>query len=327
MSGSVAGADMKAYTAWNTKNNGTIDPNLTPAQIIGFGNYGDPSVEVALVDYGVYSGHPDFATSPAGDAGGPAILQGINYTGVGGAADTSDSSSDGHGTHMAGIIAARRVDSPNPLAKKVVGVAPRCKILPLKINTDTFSATQAENAIREVITRRNNNPAKRYVLCIGWTCGDNPQVRQAITDLWNNGNGRCAIVCAAGQVSGGGASTPSFPAKHPNAISVGAFVNNDTRWVDSNSGNNEAGEATIFAPGYNIRSTGKTNNWPDMNGTSMAAAFIAGAAALLWSRALIGNPNLTAAQIKDKIRTNTDPLGTTGFARHNLQEAAATITR
>jgi len=318
--------DIRAYTAWNTQSSGTINESLTHAQIKALGNYGHPDVVVALIDYGIGDttttyGHGDYQESPTGDGCYDALMTGANFTGVGGTS-TLDSSTDSHGTHMAGIIAARRVESYN-LYKKIVGIAPRCRILPLKINTATFDANQAVSAINFVRDAAVADTSKKYIICIGWECGDNSLIRQALTNAWNaTGNG-VLIVCAAGN---SGASSPVFPAKHPNSIPVGAFDQNDTKWSFSNYGNNEASNPTIFAPGVSIRSTIKGNTWGDMTGSSCAAAFIAGAAAAIWSRAKTNNIVLTNQNVKDKILQNTDPLsGSPGFVRHNLQEAFATI--
>jgi subtilisin family serine protease len=320
-----SGADMKVYQAWNRRADGSLVYTDPVANYEANGNYGDESVIVALIDYGVDTTHQDFTDTVHSPAINAIIDNGNqNFTGVGGTS-IEDSSADGHGTHLAGIIGARHLHSTSTV-RKVTGVVPFCKIMPLKINTDAVDYQQAVNAINYVITESINNQNRRYIICIGWQTGDNAQIRDALTDAYDNNN--IVIVCAAGNSN---ANAPVFPAKHPKAIAAGAFSCTDYKWNLSNYGSNEAGEAVVFAPGESIWSAVKTSlepDWDDKDGTSCAAAFLAGAAAALWSRDRritgAGNFTRTNQNIKDLIRTNilnTDD----GYPRHNLSAAMATI--
>lgn len=320
MAGSISGVDMNVYNAWNTGIGGPPPPigsDTVRTNYESYGNYGTSNVVIALIDYGVEDTHSDF--DPAGD---DAIISGgnQNFTGVGAITDISDSSLDSHGTHLAGIIAGRKINSTGYTTKRITGVAPMCKVMPLKINTETFDYQEAVNAIDYVID--NAVSTKRYIICIGWSTGDNAQIRAAITDAFDNHN--ILVVCAAGN---GNTGTPTFPAKHPRSIAAGAHTNSNVRRSNSNWGTNEAGEAVIFAPGQIIRSTIKGNTWADKDGTSCAAAFLAGAAGVLWSRDYKRNSNTftrTRLQIKTLIRNHTVAV-TGGFVRHNLQAAVASV--
>ena len=96
---------------------------------------------------------------------------------------------------------------------------------------------------------------------------------------------------------------PGYPGSFdlPNLISVAATDRLDALSISSNFG---ASTITMAAPGVGILSTTNGNTYSVMNGTSTAAPYVSGAAALL----LAANPNLTIAQLKGMLIFNGDPL-------------------
>lgn len=181
----------------------------------------------------------------------------------------------GHGTHVSGTVSAKH-NEENPDA--VQGVAPEATILPLKfidrMGGDVFTAIQAINYAvsmgAKVINASWGGP-----LC-------STTLRDRINDLFNE---NVLFISAAGNSSQDIDTVPSYPASHnlPSQITVGALGRFEEMADFSNYGNESV---HIFAPGQDIISTLPTyfgSMATCSNGTSMAAPFVAGAAALLWS--------------------------------------------
>jgi thermitase len=240
-------------------------------------------IVVAVIDTGVDYNHPDIAnnmwTNAAGNHG----------------RDVSDGDDDpldfhGHGSHCAGTIAATINN-----AIGVVGVAPRAKIMAVKIFPNAFDSVCAE-AIRFAV----DNGA--HVLSNSWgptaRKPSNPAVEDAIDFAIAKG---CVVVFAAGNSD----DDVQFysPANRPNVISVAATDINDQRAGFSNFGD----IITIAAPGVNILSLKmNTTLYTSMNGTSMACPHVAGMAALL----LAVTDQLTPDEVKTIIRDNADAIET-----------------
>ncbi len=318
------GPSMRVYEAWNVDINKQYQPGgISKENAENWGNLGDPNpantpnVIIAIIDSGVQTNHNDFLISTNGDTDAFITGENQNFSGSGGPTDISDADPNSHGTHMAGIVGARRCDQPVPPSnKKVVGVAPRCKILPLKVSINPAVVNQFVSAIQYVIDQAATN--KRYVICIGQELSDDSQLRTKISDAISN---NIVVVCAAGN---SGASSPVYPAKFPNVIAAGASDSTDSKWVNSNYGNTESGHPVIFAPGVNIRSTIQTDTWGYKDGTSCSAAFLSGAAALIQARnKKLGNSWLTPAGVRSRIINNYDLINGT-YRRHNLRNAFQT---
>lgn len=319
------GPSMKVYEAWNVDNNKQYQQGgITKQNAENWGNLGDPNpastpnVIIAIIDSGVQIDHNDFFLSTDGDTDAFITGGNQNFSGSGGPTNVSDEDTNSHGTHLAGIAGARRYDSTVPnTQKKVVGVAPRCKILPLKVSINPAVINQFVSAIQYVIDRVASD--KRYVICIGHKLSDDSQLRTKISEAISN---NIVVVCAAGNDD---ASSPVYPAKFPNVIAAGASDSNDSKWADSNYGNTESGHPVIFAPGVNILSTIKQQAWGNNGGTSCSAAFLSGAAALILTRnkALTGQW-LTPAGVRSRIINNYDLINGGAYRRHNLRKAFET---
>jgi len=228
---------------------------------------------------------------------------------------------DIHGTPCAGLVAAAGVGGG------AVGVAPGCRILPVKIfhADDLVLDEHLANAIRWAGRHAD-------ILSCSWSSGVSPDVELALEDAGLNRNGRgAAVFCAAGN----GYGTPvSFPARSPHAIAVGAATDRGERAGYSSCGPELAflapssggarGLLTTdvsqpglgFSPGLQTESFG---------GTSAAAALAAGVGALVLSV----DPELSRNELKELLIRTSDPIrgGVRLNAAAAVEEAVRTARR
>ena len=232
-------------------------------------------VIVAVVDSG--SGpHPDLAEN---------LLPGRSIIGTVESQDGRDIDASGHGTHVAGIIAAV---ANNGIGGS--GVAPNAKILPVQV-LDQAGQGDARDVAAGVRFAADNG-ARVINLSLGGAT-ESSSLTQAITYANDKG---VLVVAAAG--NGGAADKPKWPASLDLTLAVTAVdqANNATPF-------DQRGDyIDLSAPGANIVSTAK-GDYVTLSGTSMAAGFVAGAAALLFA----AEPRVTNAQVRDiLLRTATD---------------------
>jgi subtilisin family serine protease len=251
---------------------------------------GDPSVVVAVLDTGVDPQHPDLA---------PALLPGKNFVNL-----NDDSAPDGwrwegtlqpgpgaadevgHGTHVAGIIAAQ---IGNGLG--IAGIAPACRLLPVRVLARLVrleggavigAGTAADVAAG--IAWAVDQGAAVINLSLGF-----PEVtfaeREAIDHALAH---RCIPVAAIGNEWPDGAIM--FPAALPGVLAIGAVDRNRARARFSQT----ARHLALAAPGVDILSTVPGGGYTTQSGTSMATAFVSGVVALLRS----SNPALTPRQAR-----------------------------
>lgn len=259
------------------------------------------NVTVAVVDSG--SGpHPDLAQN---------LLPGRSIFGAVETQDGTDLDSGGHGTHVAGIIAAV---ANNGIGGS--GVAPNAKILPVQV-LDQAGQGDARDVASGVRFAADNG-AKVINLSLGGTT-ESPSLTQAIQYATEKGS---LVVAAAG--NGGASDRPKWPASLDLTLAVTAVdpSNNATSF-------DQRGDyIDLAAPGTSIISTAK-GDYLSLSGTSMAAGFVAGAAALLFA----ADSRITNTQVRDiLIRTATD-IGepgrdaTFGYGLVNMVAALAELQR
>jgi thermitase len=200
---------------------------------------GRPDILIAVLDTGV---------SSTSEALAGKVLESINFS-------KSDSAEDvnGHGTHIAGIIAA----SPDYMTG-ISGLAFQVSILNVKVANDdgTSSAAALADGIRWAVDRG----AK--VLNISITFNKPPRL---IEDAVNYAIDKNVVVVAA---AGNDFSTvTAYPAAYPAVIAVSAVAEGDVspRWA------NQGGWVDVSAPGVNIYSTLPDDRYAMRSGTSMAA--------------------------------------------------------
>ena len=251
-------------------------------------------VTVAVVDSGAKLDHPDlgpniwtnFGEVPGNGAdddrnGFVDDVHGVDVTTATPGQDLSDGA--GHGTHVAGIIAAAQ----NGLG--VVGVAPKAKIMVVKMLDAGLGGTTAGAAagIRYAVA----NGARIINLSLRGTAPD-PQLTEAIA-LAAQAN--VLVVAAAGNDSRDIDAQPVYPASIPaaNLVSVAATTPEDGRGLADFSNYGQL-NVQLAAPGDTILSASNSGGWIEESGTSMAAPMVTGVAALM----LAANPRLGAADLR-----------------------------
>ena len=215
-----------------------------------------------------------------------------------------------HGTHVAGIIGAAGNNSQG-----VAGVNWDVSLMPLKF-LDQYNrglTSDAILAINYATMMHTSYGVNIRVTNNSWgRSGDfSPNLRDAIRA---NGDADMLFVTAAGNgnVLGRGVDNDVvafYPASYdlPNILSVAATDYNDQLATFSNYGRLSV---DLAAPGVGILSTephdaaNPQGNYAWRNGTSMAAPFVTGVAALLWSRL----PDATADEVRQAILSGVDPL-------------------
>jgi subtilisin family serine protease/subtilase family serine protease len=254
---------------------------------------GNSTVTVAVIDSGVDYTHPDLAPNYAG---------GADFVFLDG--DPMDD--NGHGTHVAGTIAAamNNLTGTPPRPEGVVGVAPHARIRAYKVCR--ADGTCDDFAIQQAIAQAITDGANIINMSLGDTVYSQ-SLDEAVQDAWNAG---LVIVAGAGN---NGTTAPFYPAAFEHVISVAAFDEYHERPYFSNYGN----WVDIAAPGSYIFSAypmsscdtstlgGETGCYTWNSGTSMATPHVAGAAALVWSRGDV----TSNSQVVDILLNSADGRG------------------
>ncbi|MER6999312.1 type VII secretion-associated serine protease mycosin [Streptomyces sp. NPDC000410] len=235
-------------------------------------------VTVAVVDSGVDGSVPQLRGQ---------VLRGSDAVGTSGRGDTD---CVGHGTFVAGIIAAKPAEG-----LKFAGVAPGVRILPVRQTTDGEDGTangmakairMAVDAGASVVNVSINSPVRSEQL--------DAAVKHAIAN-------DVLIVTSAGNEEQPGQRTEgvSFPAAYPGVLAVAAVGRDDQPAAFSRSGE----FVDIAAPGEDILSLGTGGpGYKVDQGTSFATPYVAGTAALVRAR----HPRLTADQVIRRIEATAD---------------------
>ncbi len=189
-----------------------------------------------------------------------------------------------HGTHVAGIIAAQHETG------RIAGLAPQAKILPIGFISDSSGdLASAVKALKYAADRG----AKVINASWGGSC-DSVILKSTITDLADK---NILVVTAAGNDGNDLDSTPEFPSAYnlPNQLNVAAIDSASPFYMIGWS-NSSFSLVQLAAPGVNIYST-VPGGYQFLDGTSMAAPFVSGAAALLFSM----KPNATVSMVKQAL--------------------------
>lgn len=164
----------------------------------------------------------------------------------------------GHGTHVAGVIAAK-----SGLAK---GIAPEAKLISMKVLG--HSGMGSNEAVATAV--RHATEAQVDLICMSLgSPKPNAQLHEAIRMATDAG---VIVVCAAGNDGG----AVNYPAAFTETIGVGAVDKNGNVCEFSSRGK----EIVVAAPGQDITSTWLANGYATISGTSMAAPFVTGVLAL-----------------------------------------------
>lgn len=263
--------------------------------------WGGSGVVVAVIDSGVDLEQPDLA--------GKIVPGGWDYVGN----DAVPDDVFGHGTHVAGIVAAA---ANNGVLGS--GTAPGCGILPMRILDNSGSGNTLD--LGDAIYDATDAGVDVINLSLGSAEGD-AYVSLAVDYAIDHD---VVVVAAAGNVS-----LPShprlpdvqYPAREPGVIAVGAVQQPSPYTVASFSQDGPA--LDVVAPGVNIYSTYLGTGGAYMHGTSMATPFVAGTAALM--RTI--EPTATYAQITSALMATAIDMGVAGrdntYGYGLIQTAAA----
>lgn len=271
-------------------------PHIQAPQVWGKGIKGT-GIKVAVVDTGIDAAHPDFTGR---------IMATANFVG----ADNSAHDDNGHGTHVAGIVAGSGAGANG----KYVGVAPEANLY-----------------VAKVLDARGGGSMSGVMAGIEWAVLDQ---RVQVINLSLGGSTNCdgtdalstlcdeavrqadVVMCVAAGNAGPGSQTIGSPGCARYAITVGAIDDSERMADFSSRGPTADGRVKpdIVYPGVGIvaaQSAGTTlgpvveEGYVSCNGTSMATPHAAGVAALM----LQAKPTLTAEQVKTKMLFGAVDIG------------------
>ncbi|GAB1643092.1 type VII secretion-associated serine protease mycosin [Krasilnikovia sp. MM14-A1259] len=232
-------------------------------------------VTVAVIDSGV-ADHTDLSGS---------ILHGKDFVSPGG---DGQADVDGHGTGMAGIIAAHGKDGSGAL-----GIAPDAKILPVRVaSTGSFKRDLAPAILWSV-----NHGADVINISIGGGIS-----AATLNALETAARANVVVIASAGnRPEASGVTAPAFV---PSVVAVGAVARTGERASVSVTGP----ALDLMAPGTDILTTRPNNQYGTGTGTSDAAAIVSGVAALIRSRF----PRLTAHEVVARMESTAIDEGDSG---------------
>ena len=253
------------------------------------------SAVVAILDTGVDASHPDLDGSIVS---GASILEDSTWS----------SDPNGHGTAMAGIVAAETDNAEGIAGVGYAGVS----VMPITV-LGADGTGQDSDVIAGVVWAADHGAD---VILMAFSSGSYSASLQAAVDYaWSSG---VVLVAAAGN---DGSSAGAFPAGDRGVIGVSNTTQSDTLAAGSNYG------ASVFlgAPGVGIYTTDAGGGYRYISGTSASAAVVAGAAAELFAM----DPSASNGVVVGRLARNADPAGTqeeTGNGRVNLAQALADIS-
>jgi len=245
-------------------------------------------IKGCIIDTGIDYNHPDLKDNYKG-----------GYNAITGTNDPLDD--NGHGSHVAGIAAARDNDIG------VVGVAPEMGIYSVKA-LDANGSGSYSNIVASIQWAIDNG-----MHLINMSLGGS-SYSKALEDICNAAyNAGILIIAAAGNSGGDGSKdTVGYPAKYDSVDAIAA-----TDSIDERASFSSAGPAVeVSAPGVSIPSTVPTSNakysdpsgYKSLSGTSMACPHAFGTAAVIKK----SNPDLTNVGIRKILADTSVDLGTPG---------------
>ncbi len=243
-------------------------------------------IKVAILDTGIAYNHPDLSHS---------IMAWKDFTD----SKCGPADMDGHGTHVAGIIAARKN------GQGVVGIAPKAKLLIGKVLGDDGKGSF--KALAKGIHWAIEQNADIISLSLQ-NSRENKAVHEAIKEARRKG---IFVICAAGN-KGPQIDTVKFPALYPETIAVGAI----DRRLKVPHYSSRGIRVDLVAPGEEILSTYPPKIYAVLSGTSMAAPFVSGTAALLLAKHRKHGgetPIETQADLLEHLRRTAIDISATGL--------------
>ena len=271
----------------------TTPYGYTMVQANQFGQSDTTARKVCIIDTGYNLGHPDL----------PGTNDGVTGQANNSAVGNWYNDGNGHGTHVAGTIAAYDNN------EGVVGVYPGVNMHIVKIFNDNGQWTYASDLI-DAITQCQDAGSNVVNMSLGGGSSSTTE-RNAMQSFTDAG---MLLVAAAGN---DGNSAKSYPASYDAVMSVAAVDSNENR--ASYSQYND--QVEIAAPGSAVQSTYPTNTYASLSGTSMATPHVAGGAALVWSYF----PQCSNNQIRSALNATAEDKGSAGrdnFYGYGLMQLA-----
>ncbi|MDZ7870596.1 MAG: S8 family serine peptidase [Rheinheimera sp.] len=270
------------------------------------------NIRVAVLDTGV-----DYSHEALGGCFGAGCKVAGGYDFV--AKDNDPMDVHGHGTHVASIIAGQ--------SATITGVAPEASIYAYKVLADNGYGSSFDiiSALEKAVDPDGDPQTRDGAQIINMSLGnDGRDANDPLVVAVNNAAKAGALVVVAAGNSGPNLESLGSPGIAADALTVANTSKTDEVSFDSSRGPGVEGallKPEIAAPGSSIYAAIPGNKYEYKSGTSMAAPHVAGAAALL----LQAEPTLTAAQLKQRLVQNTDPLKESfwdhGTGRLNVQKA------
>jgi len=260
-------------------------------------------IKVAIIDTGIDYGHPDLSGNFDTD------LKGWDFVNN----DDDPMDDNGHGTHVAGIVAA--LDD----GVGVVGVAPEASLYALKAldSNGNGYVSDVVYAIQWATDPNGNGYAEDRLDIINMSLGadrGNIFFKWACNLAYSDG---LLLVAAAG--NGG---SVIYPAAYSSVIAVSATDKNDNLASFSSIGS----QVELAAPGVNIYSTYLNDSYKTFSGTSMASPHVAGVAALVWE----ADSTLTNDDVRYQLQSTAEDLGLLsteqGYGLVDADEAVPQLT-
>jgi serine protease len=245
---------------------------------------------VAVLDTGVMSAHPDLAGR---------VVRGYDFVND----DTNAGDDNGHGTWVAGIIASNANDGYG-----MAGISWTDKILPVKVMNQQGLGNSAD------LLAGIRWSADHGADVINMSVGGFPY-SQAMQDAVNYAFGKGAVL--VGAAGNNRRDEVFYPASFDNVISVSATQPEDefSNWSSYGS------HVDVSAPGSSVMVTncytctyGDHDSWGShmlISGTSFATPNVSGVVALIRAQ----YPNMTAAQVVDRLYSTVDDLGYAGWEK------------
>ena len=260
-------------------------PNFWEAGLKGAG------IVVAIIDTGCDTSHPDIKDR---------IIDTVNFTNENARNKKDVTDLDGHGTHVAGIIAASGND------KGIIGVAPEADLIILK-------ALTSKGGSYSWIMQAINYAIAKKVDIISMSLGGKYDYKPLHNVIKKAVANNILVVAASGNDGDGIGSTLeiNYPAAYNECISVGSITTDkdDSRFSASNN------QVDLVAPGQGkngrgIVSLAPGNKYVELIGTSMATPHVAGALALIknWAVKEFGR-ELTESELYAQLIKKTESLG------------------
>lgn len=252
--------------------------------------YSGKGVRIGVVDSGIDYTHDDLS-----------IAGGVNM--IDGSANFMDDY--GHGTEIAGIISA----IPNDIG--VLGIAPEARLYGIKV-LDSKGYGHISHVVKGIKWSIDHD---MDIVNLSFQTKENSlALKKIIKKAYHKG---LLLIAAAGNNGFNEGNTVEYPAAYKEVIAVGAINSRDERTFYSGRGK----ELDVMAPGASIYSTTLHNQYAMTLGTSMAAAHVSGAAALIME----AKPNLDNREIRSIIVHTASKMGEKNLYGHGLINALKAI--